>query len=320
MRKCLAAVLMLTVCLFPAMTSFAWNAAGHELVDLIAYQQLTPAARLAVGKLLRQHPRYDKDLLANKPEDVDADLWAFLIAGTWPDVVRSQSHPMMQTENHSVWHYVDYPFNLGTAEGPVPEEVWVPGTDPKNLLQAMTKIQADLNDAAVKDSDKAIRLCWLEHLIGDLHQPLHASALFSDRFPQGDRGGNSQIVQPKNGKPVNLHFYWDSAVTTDATLPAVAKLAAELTADPELSREALKDELSHGAVKDWVMESYAVCKSIVYRDGTLPSSVARASRGAISNGVPPLPEGYEADAAKTARRRIVLAGYRLADQINAIYK
>ena len=320
MRKCVASILVLTLSLLPAVTSLAWNAAGHELVDLIAYQQLTPTAKEAVNKLLKQHPRYEKDLLAGKPDEADANLWAFLIAGTWPDIVRGQAHPMTHLENHPVWHYVDYPYNLGTANGPTPEEQWTPGTDPKNALQAMAKIHADLTDATVKDSDKSIRLCWLEHLTGDLHQPLHAAAMYTDRFPKGDRGGNSQIVQPHEGQPVNLHYFWDSAATKDASLPALMKLAAELTADPTLSREAMKDQLTHDAVKDWVMESYALAKSMVYRDGALLSAVAPATRSAIPADVPPLPEGYEAAAAKTARRQAVLAGYRLADQINALFK
>jgi len=32
-------------------------------------------------------------------------------------------------------------------------------------------------------------LTWLFHLIGDIHQPLHSTALFSTKlFPEGDRG------------------------------------------------------------------------------------------------------------------------------------
>lgn len=320
MRKYAIVFLIAFSCCLPAASTWAWNAAGHELVDLIAYQQLTPAARQAVGKVLRQHPRYEKDLLVGKPDDVDADLWAFLMAGTWPDIVRSPANPMTFTDNHPVWHYVDFPVNLDSATGPSPVEQWTPGTAPANALQAMAKVRADLIDTAVKDSDKAIRLCWLEHLVGDLHQPLHAAALFNDRFPKGDRGGNSQFVQPGEGDPVNLHFYWDGAATKDASLPALAKLATELTADPALTREAMKDDLAHGAVKDWVMESYALAKSKVYLDGTLPSAVAPQARGTIPPDVPPLPDGYEAEAAKVAHRRAVLAGYRLADQINGIFK
>ena len=55
------------------------------------------------------------------------------------------------------------------------------------------------------DMDKAILLCWLFHLVGDIHQPLHCSAMFTPRlFSEGDRGGNSIKV----GK-YNLHSTWD---------------------------------------------------------------------------------------------------------------
>ena len=38
---------------WPAM---AWNAAGHRLIASIAWQQLDPLSRSAIGRLLRQHP------------------------------------------------------------------------------------------------------------------------------------------------------------------------------------------------------------------------------------------------------------------------
>lgn len=52
----------------------------------------------------------------------------------------------------------------------------------------------------------------LIHMVGDMHQPMHAATLFDERFPQGDKGGNSFTVY--NGKTkTNLHSVWDQGFT-----------------------------------------------------------------------------------------------------------
>eukprot|EP00927_Polykrikos_kofoidii_P001455 TRINITY_DN10548_c0_g1_i1.p1 TRINITY_DN10548_c0_g1~~TRINITY_DN10548_c0_g1_i1.p1 ORF type:complete len:424 (-),score=38.05 TRINITY_DN10548_c0_g1_i1:157-1428(-) len=47
------------------------------------------------------------------------------------------------------------------------------------------------------------------HVIGDLHQPLHTSQLFSVAFPNGDAGGNG--VKLVGQQFSNLHKFWDAA-------------------------------------------------------------------------------------------------------------
>ena len=45
------------------------------------------------------------------------------------------------------------------------------------------------------DEEKAIYLTWLMHLVGDIHQPLHCTAVFREQFPNGDKGGNDAFVR-----------------------------------------------------------------------------------------------------------------------------
>src|SRR4051794_37148479 len=59
--------------------------------------------------------------------------------------------------------------------------------------------------------DKAVALCWILHLIGDVHQPLHCATLYSPQFERGDLGGNSFGVKI-NGKEYRLHTFWDNAL------------------------------------------------------------------------------------------------------------
>ena len=101
-------------------SAFAWNDTGHEVVADIVYSELTPAARTAVVELLKQHPRYQKDLLAGLPEQFDADRYAFMMAAYWPDMVRAVNHPMHFVANHPEWHYVNIDYSVSKRAGTAP--------------------------------------------------------------------------------------------------------------------------------------------------------------------------------------------------------
>ena len=47
--------------------------------------------------------------------------------------------------------------------------------------------------------------------MGDLHQPLHAASWYNKDFPDGDRGGNSEVVNTPGGV-LRLHAFWDEAL------------------------------------------------------------------------------------------------------------
>ena len=57
-------------------------------------------------------------------------------------------------------------------------------------------------------------LVLLMHIIGDVHQPLHASIYYSPFFINGDRGGNDFKIKAKNIKgeweETNIHKYIDN--------------------------------------------------------------------------------------------------------------
>ena len=55
----------------------------------------------------------------------------------------------------------------------------------------------------------ALRL--LIHYIGDIHQPLHATARVNKNYPKGDAGGNFVAIPAKDGAK-NLHSVWDSVI------------------------------------------------------------------------------------------------------------
>ena len=62
-------------------------------------------------------------------------------------------------------------------------------------------------NAHTSDRDKALTLCWILHIGGDLPQPLHTTAMFTTALLQGDRGGNAIRLIDSNA--MNLHASWD---------------------------------------------------------------------------------------------------------------
>ena len=123
---------------------------------------------------------------------------------------------------------------------PQPREDWKPGQDPKNVVQAIKKAKHDLADSRLPPAERAIALCWYLHLVGDLHQPLHAVALATEELPDGDRGGNL-IRVTHNGSETNLHSFWDQRLggyQSGATINRVIERAVNDNPRESLGAEA----------------------------------------------------------------------------------
>jgi hypothetical protein len=295
----------------------AWNSTGHEVVAQVAYDQLSPATKSVIVKALREHPRLHQDLLSDEVRAKDDDLAIFLRAATWPDFVRFPAYPLTHTENHPIWHYVDLPFEMDGVKGPQPDMQWDGHSDPANLAQAMQKALAGLKDPHTPADRKAIDICWVEHLVGDIHQPLHATSWFSKEFPEGDKGGNMVEIRPANNQPINLHSYWDGDEGMSMDPAQIRKTADRIEAEHPASE--FKDQVKNLSLPDWVKESYELAKDVVYMNGTLPHATKDQATSKPSI-VPPLPEGYEKRALATCDQRVALAGYRLAALLEEVAK
>ena len=111
-------VALLLSLIFPASRAMAWGESGHRETAAIAWEDLTPVARAKIVEILKQHPRYEQDLLANIPRDYageEVPRYAFTSAAVWPDTVRGINNPMHATHNHPAWHYIDIPYAIGAA-------------------------------------------------------------------------------------------------------------------------------------------------------------------------------------------------------------
>jgi hypothetical protein len=275
---------------------------------------LRPEVKAKLNALLHEHPQ-DSLLVEKCPSGMDKDLYVFMRSATWPDMVRDGKNPLSKADNHAAWHYVNYPIELGGVHGTQPVIAWTSGADPDNALQALAKFRADLASASASAADKAKALSWTQHVVGDLHQPLHAVSLFSPDYPKGDKGGNSFWVN-RDGKQVNLHSLWDQSLGTSTDVAAIAAQAKKLTETPALSRTALAGKLAKVTTdEDLAKESAALARTACYQEGKL-MGVPGDKHNRPTGQAPALPEGYRHQMVELSKERVVLGGYRLADRLN----
>lgn len=322
----------------------AWNDAGHLTVARIAYGRLTDRQRHAVATMLSKHPHRKEILLKDRPDGVSEEEWMFLRAAVWSDHIRPPKNlPRGELTTHPIhkfhrgpWHYVNYPYRAGQTEAALPAHpVAGEGANSTNILEQLErsmkvlKGEANTDDGRVTgitdDENKAVRLCWLFHLTGDLHQPLHVATLVDEKkFPKGahaDLGGNLLVIRSHIGAPPHkLHGFWDDRLGTDSHFPAVQGLAEMLTHDPHLKPDQLPEFAEHRDFKQWAAESYSAAKSTAYRDGHLAFALSDDldHKRITNDDVPILPQGAEFAANRLARRRVTLAGYRLAELLKQI--
>lgn len=151
----------------------AWGPQGHEVVALIAEQQLSAAARAEVARLLGGAAMMVHD-------------------SNWADEIRDRRRET------SSWHYVDIPL---MARGYDPRRDCPDGDCAVAQIENKLRILANrrLGNSARREA-----LRFLIHFVADVHQPLHAEN-------DDDRGGN-QVRVTIGRQRATLHRVWDSEV------------------------------------------------------------------------------------------------------------
>ncbi len=291
--------------------TFAWDGLGHMAVAYVAYQHLNTATKTRVDKLLRLNPDYQtwKAAVPAGTSAAKRKMMIFMMAATWPDAIKSKTgytddgseggnRPDGTTSvqnigysdhlHHKYWHFVDTPFSTDGTTLPA-----LPSPNAETQIAAFRSVLAS-NDP---DAKKSYDLVWLEHLGGDVHQPLHASTRVSSSDLQGDHGGNLvKLCAPPCRK--ELHAFWDDLLGTGSSAATAISVGRGLPAADSMLA-AKKD------AADWIKESFEDAKQNVYispiGDGDGPFTITPA---------------YRAKAKTLARERVAIAGVRLANLLN----
>lgn len=254
----------------PPPSEAVWLANGHSVVCEIAWRELTRAARAAVGALMAEDPDYDR----------------FAPSCHWPDVVRQ----IAEYDRYASAHYVYVP---PTADGVDVARDCGPGLC---AVDAIEVFASRLRDPATTTDVRLVALKYLGHIVGDLHQPLHAGY-------ESDRGGNLVDVCMPDGATRNLHWVWDSYLV-DARLSATGLGWEEYGAFLHEDLNPVERRLwASTNPKDWADESLALVQDEVY-DGV---------GGDCFDG------NYAPSHAFTVERRLKQAGLRLGALLNDIF-
>ncbi len=321
MRKILISLALLSIFGLPQAT-FAWNDVGHMTVAEIAWQIMTPETRTQVSAVLKQHPLYKQMLIEGMPAGANEDEYAFLKAATWPDLVRPSRPGDRQFKDasitryhHGSWHYADDAIPLPTSTTRPSD-----GTPAKDLFlpEALEKNRTTLATADADAADRAVALCWVEHLVGDIHQPLHSGAAFTEKYPNGDQGGNALAVNTPSGV-FNLHSVWDELLGTNNDYRVIDFLARDILLDPRCDVTKQPGFAEHKTVDAWAAESREQAVAFVYAKGRLATGSMKdfQAKKLDAVDVPMLPPMYLQTAHELARVRVAEAGARLAEVLRA---
>jgi len=296
----------------------AWDGFGHMEVAAVAWELMGTSAKSKAIQLLKVNPQYKtwiKGVSANKK-----NKYAFMMAATWPDYIKgakgyhsdgsdggntpppgpqaSQNIGYTDKFMHKYWHFIDEPFSGDNSQ-----------TTPPATPNALERIRVLRNALpAVSGAKKTIRsydLVWLLHLVGDVHQPLHATSRFLSGKP--DNGGNAVLVNCDSGVSCEgankLHAFWDDLLGPNKTTPKEVEAAADKLPMADATVASIDDE------NKWIDESFKAAQSDVYK-----------SPVGVGLGPFTLTAEYKANAAELAKQRVALAGRRLANLLDAAFK
>nr|XP_061809734.1 uncharacterized protein LOC133600729 [Nerophis lumbriciformis] len=240
-------------------TVLAWGTTGHRVTGVVADQHLSGYARARISMIL------DGETLAQ--------------ASTWADFMRSNPSEFWQ-KTASPWHYVTVPVGSDYADLEPPPQ--------GDSVTAIKRFTATLKDPEASLKDQQLALRFIVHVIGDLHQPLHAGN-------GTDRGGNDFVVTYA-GRRSNLHWVWDNGLIDKQKL-SYTEWANWLTGD--LTPAQVVEWWSTDPIT-WIDESAAL------RDGIYPEE-------------PDLGFNYDYEHIDTVRTQLSKAGIRLAAYLNEVY-
>lgn len=251
---------LLTLSIVNSQQAHAWGQTGHRVTGQIAEVYLSENAKVAIESIL------DNESLAE--------------ISTYPDEMRSSpSH---------FWQKVAGPFHYVTVpEGKTYSELQTPPQG--DSFSALSMYKKVLQNTESSRAQKQLALKMIVHIIGDLHQPLHAGN-------GTDRGGNDFKLSFFR-KDSNLHGVWDSGLIDQKQLSF-----SEWTAF-------LLPKISNEQAKAWNTADPLVYiqESIEIRDTIYPSENDLSWQ-------------YLYDHTPTVKLRLQQAGVRIAAYLNNIYR
>ena len=332
-RVAATAVVSVLLTVGQMMPAFAWGPGGHQQIADIAWVGLSTRARSQIRAILKaSDPQFQP-----QTSSVSSLRDAFRLSATMPDVIkgnrRTVFEPMIaQHENDfgaltdplvsdnekprcKSFHYFDTPIN-SQGGAPLDSSGHTPQVARSNASAAFQLATRRLREIQAKPTltlqdrrEQAWWLSWIEHIVGDLHQPLHCAQDFGINR-DGDAGGNLfKITDPQSGGSSNLHSLWDGAIdrvklqesNTGGLSSRFTSVSTRWLRDENIAQSS--SEARTLDEKKWIADGAALAKKDVYP-------------GIVQLGAPL--NSYLMNQARVVKRQAVLGGLRLTNLLNDI--
>lgn len=231
--------LFITLSLLLSMPSqvFAWGEKGHEIVAEIAFKQLDKNTRKLIlsylnGMTIEQ-------------------------AATWMDDIK-KDHAY---DKLKPLHYVN--FEKGET---------VKDTCCDNIIHTLNSNVNDLKHYKNFSKEEVkIKICYLFHLIGDLHQPLHIGY-------GSDKGGNAFQVN-FNSKGTNLHGLLDYGIIENKNITLNDCLKYKKYNAEQLAN------IGKGSILDWAKESRSYLDEVYSTDKQIDATYVETNSNLIKSQI-----------------------------------
>lgn len=277
MNKLLLSALVIAI--FIGKAAAFWQY-GHLFVARVAYDKLSfsQPGKAALDKATQLLQVYS----ASNPSMTNLEgNYPFVECATFADEIKAKGGTWQ-----SGWHFVDQPyldqggsindypgfkFDTDSIDKAIPDIInWLSGNSASNYQSSFvyTTMQTQLPSLS-EEERKSYALRLLIHYVGDIHQPLHATARVDPQYPKGDAGGNFVAIPVKEGAK-NLHSVWDSVLYAYTATPNMPfnygdwnTLGTEATG-MESKYSFSSSEWQSMDVNLWAQESFELAKSNVY--------------------------------------------------------
>jgi hypothetical protein len=227
----------------------AWGDKGHRIIALIAERCLDPTVHTKLDAMLGG----DTDSLT--PHDIASESKG---ADKYRDSDRNGTGERYRRTRQ--WHFVDIELDRPNLEQACHNHPRLPpgtlasrGPADACIVDKIDQFEAELANPETAPEERLVALKFLLHLVGDVHQPLHAA-------DDHDAGGNKKQVAA-NGFPANnLHHFWD--------IEFIARLESDPAETAMRLVAAISDEQrgawAYGTAADWAIESFALARDRAY--------------------------------------------------------
>jgi hypothetical protein len=314
--------------------AWSWGSDGHRTVGMIA------------DILLQQQPEIADRVrqILGESNLSEVSVWADCAKGyracRRPPTDEEKAFAR-QNPRHHAFHYTDVPiqqsqYRAGTA-----------GTGSDDVVQVIKHAINVLRGRAPNQGPATLNqrnALWLiDHLVGDMHQPLHVGAIYFDGecaqvvdpnvvgAGQLDFGIGSTVASTRGGndlmisKSRNLHSYWDSGTVTGAMRlvgvrdKSIDDFAMTIVRNPPSGWQTAGDPETWPT--QWATETLPLSHEALTRLKIGPGELITGGPGGRCTwAVGSLPRDYTRWANQQALAQLGKAGFRLAALLQAAFE